>query len=384
MLPKAIQDYLEWMISAGYAQTTWDKYCRILLKFQKFAEERHIPEQEILTWKTMQAFQAHVQVGYARHAVRGLSRFLFDRGFISRPIYKDKIPLPEIFEDYVRFYEQTRQVGYMQVYRVRGTLSALAVYLQDQGVGLEDLDVFYVDSFLAERNKHYAPETRINQRSVLRGFLRYLYQERSILGKDLSALIQGPPVFAQSNPPKFLTPEQIKTLFQSIDTDHPVGLRSYAMVHLAFSLGLRPKEVCRVSLDDIFFQKEEVVIPERKNTRPATLPLPRTTIKALAAYLTMGRPKDPGHRYLLCSLRPPYGPLAPMSVSLAIKACFRKAKIPGSAYWLRHTYAQNLLEADASIFEVKDMLGHDILKTSKKYLHIHTKMMRKVLFDEEI
>jgi site-specific recombinase XerD len=60
----------------------------------------------------------------------------------------------------------------------------------------------------------------------------------------------------------------------------------------------------------------------------------------------------------------------------------RQAGINGTAYWLRHTYAQNLLESGASIFEIKQMLGHDKIETTKVYLHVHIKLMRSVLFDE--
>jgi site-specific recombinase XerD len=60
----------------------------------------------------------------------------------------------------------------------------------------------------------------------------------------------------------------------------------------------------------------------------------------------------------------------------------RKAGLCSTAYWLRHTYAQNLLETGASIYEIKEMLGHDSIETSQKYLHVHTKLMREVLFDE--
>jgi site-specific recombinase XerD len=62
----------------------------------------------------------------------------------------------------------------------------------------------------------------------------------------------------------------------------------------------------------------------------------------------------------------------------------RKAGLTASAYWLRHTYAQNLLEAGVSIFEIKEMLGHDSIESSRKYLHVHVKLMREVLFDETI
>jgi len=58
--------------------------------------------------------------------------------------------------------------------------------------------------------------------------------------------------------------------------------------------------------------------------------------------------------------------------------------LPGTVYWLRHTYAQNLLQAGLSIYEVKEMLGHTSIESTRRYLHIHIKLMREVLFDEKV
>jgi site-specific recombinase XerD len=62
----------------------------------------------------------------------------------------------------------------------------------------------------------------------------------------------------------------------------------------------------------------------------------------------------------------------------------RSVGLDAGPYWLRHTYAQNLLEAGASIYEVKEMLGHDSIESTRKYLNIHIELMRKVLFDETL
>ena len=42
-------------------------------------------------------------------------------------------------------------------------------------------------------------------------------------------------------------------------------------------------------------------------------------------------------------------------------------------------WAQNLLESGASIFEIKQMLGHDKIESTKVYLHVHIKLMRQFL-----
>ena len=67
-----------------------------------------------------------------------------------------------------------------------------------------------------------------------------------------------------------------------------------------------------------------------------------------------------------------------------LEEAMKQAGLPSSAYWLRHTYAQNLLLTGRSIFEVKEMMGHQNIQSTHRYLHIDIKLMRRVLFDEEL
>ena len=69
-------------------------------------------------------------------------------------------------------------------------------------------------------------------------------------------------------------------------------IRTYAIVLLAYTLGLRPVEISTITLDDISFRKRELTLSHRKGLNPVTLPLPEQTIKALAAYLTKARPQE--------------------------------------------------------------------------------------------
>lgn len=87
----------------------------------------------------------------------------------------------------------------------------------------------------------------------------------------------------------------------------------------------------------------------------------------------------PNHIFILLPL-----PATANTIGHHITKAMRKAGLNAMAYWMRHTDAQNLLEAGVSIFEIKEMLGHDKIKSTKKYLRVHTKQMRQVLFDETI
>ena len=67
-----------------------------------------------------------------------------------------------------------------------------------------------------------------------------------------------------------------------------------------------------------------------------------------------------------------------------IQEAMKKAGLKASPYWLRHSYAQHLLSSGASIYEIKQMLGHRHIESSRKYLHIHTDLMREVIIDEPL
>ncbi len=216
---------------------------------------------------------------------------------------------------------------------------------------------------------------------MLRGFLKYLYHERNIIKRDLAPLVVGRREYAQAKPPNFLRPQEVQKLFAGLTIGSASDIRTYAMVQLGYTMGLRPKEISRISLDDITFSTLLLAVTERKGKNPVELPMPEHTVKAIAAYVIGARPESE-HRRVFLNMLPPFRPMSPNGVGRHITKAMRKAGLSSTAYWLRHTYAQNLLEAGASIFEIKEMLGHDKIESTKLYLHVHIKLMRKVLFDE--
>jgi len=381
-LERAIDDYLQWMTSQGYAARTRESYKQMLNKFLGFIKHRRCEWDAIFTLDALKLFQKVRGIKHV-HAVKGLARYLFEHNKIRRPIEKPYQLLPDIYEQYLVYHAKSRQAPYRKIRQIRRVLSAFNDYLQRNTIKLSHLRIEHIDAFLTEFNVRFTPQTCRLYRCHLRGFLTYLYRQRRILHRDLAPLVIGAPLFAQAKPPQFLRPNEVKRLFDSLETSSAKELRNYAMVHLAYYLGLRPQEISLITLDDISFSKAELSLRVRKSNNPITLPLPDNTIKAIAAYIVGGRPKST-YRRLFLNLMAPHRPISAGMVGRYITDCLRKAALQATAYWLRHTYAQNLLEAGASIYEIKEMLGHDSIESSRKYLHIHILLMRKVLFDEKL
>ncbi len=292
--------------------------------------------------------------------------------------------LDQIRRDYLDHMLKIKESSPSQTCCRTKIIKAFDSYLQTSGVSLVNINIGHVDDFLARFNAPYAKSTQGVYRSCFRGFLHYLYNERHLIQQNLAPLVTGPPMFAQVKPPKFLRPGEVRQLFDHLPCATSKELRVYAQVHLAYYLGLRPIEISRLTLDDICFAKGLLNLENTKNAKPLQLPIPDEVIKAITAYIVGGRPKSQSRSLFLTSHCPPYRAVSAWLTRHDLTKALRAAGLPGTGYWLRHTFAQNMLEAGAGIFEIKEMMGHSIIDSTKVYLSIHKELMRRVLFDETV
>jgi site-specific recombinase XerD len=385
MLMEAILDYMRWVKSMDEHRggSSSIRYTQILIDFLIYVIHKGIAWEKMFTVQTLEAFQTYSGYKGAQRAIKTLSEYLFSQGKIDQPLQlkKPQSPLPDIYEHYFVYLAQSRQPSHLYLRQVRRVLVSFHQYLKSHDLTLAKINIEYLDAFMASFK--LSQNTRKTYRYHLRGFLKYLYHDQRIIKRDLAPLLLGPPQFAQRKLPKFLRPKQVKKLFDCLELSTPTQKRTYAMVHLAYSLGLRPVEISRITLDDISFKKRELALTKRKKGNPVTLPVPENTIKAIALYLSKDRPKSLS-RVLFLTHHFPYHPVSSNTVTGYISKAMKAAGLSSSAYWLRHTYAQNLLHIGRPIYEVKEMMGHQNIQSTHRYLHINTELMRKVLFDEEL
>jgi site-specific recombinase XerD len=383
-LAQAIGDYAKWVKDASKPKS----YTQTLMDFLVFAINNEMAWKDMFTLDTLNAFRNYSRFTGAHRAVIALSDYLFSQNRIDQPlevptppVFKPVVQLPDLYEQYLLFYKQTSRVSDNYLKRIRSLLARFHGHLQNQNIEISALGIEHIDAFLGGMN--LATNTKGVYRSQLRGFLKYLYHERKIIKRDLADLLAGPPIYARPKPPKFLRPNEVQKLFASLKLSTPGAIRTYAMVHLAYTMALRPVEISRITLNDISFTEKMLTIPERKGDRPITLPIAEKTMKAIAAYILRARVKTQ-HRHLFMTCKKPYRPLSPVTVISHIWKAMRDAGLSSSAYWLRHTYAQNLLLLGRPVYEIKEMLGHQDIQHTQRYLHIDTELMRKVLFNETL
>lgn len=382
-LRQAILDYSDWLSTTKKSKKNRLRCASILSDFLIFAINQDVAWKNMFTFDTFRAFRKHFVglKGVGSDLIR-FSKYLYEEGRISEPI---KIPnfqlnLPDIYEQYLRYLQQEKAVSKIYINSARRVLVSLNAHLEHHNIALSDLEIQHIDGFLAEFNKPFSTATRRIYRGKIRGFLKYLHNKK-LLDKDLGDLLVGPRIFNQKTPPRFLRPQEVKKFFSTFTLDTPSQIRTYAMALLAYSLGMRPDEIKNATLDDISFQRAEITIPKRKMSNPVVMPMPENTLKAVAAYVHKIRP-EAHYREVFLTFHKPYRPISINVVNHHISKIMKEAGLSSSAYWLRHSYAQSLLHIGRSIYDIKEMMGHGNIRSTQRYLHIHTELMRKVLFDE--
>ena len=183
--------------------------------------------------------------------------------------------LPVIYEDYLLYRKKYRHASDRLAIHIRRVLYVFDGYCQRNDIQLRSLKIDHVDAFRDECFNGFASATRRVYRIYLRGFLSYLYRERQVLTVDLAPLVTGRREYGRAKPPKFLRPAEVQQLFASLDPSSASGIRTYAMVHLAYSMGLRPIEISQLRLEDIGFSRQLMRVAARKGDNPLELAHPR-------------------------------------------------------------------------------------------------------------
>ena len=258
-------------------------------------------------------------------------------------------------------------------------LQSFVAYIAEQGIQhLDDVRPTAVLGYLIHlRNRGLTPKSRARHLVTLRGFFRFLHQEKR-LPRDPAALIELPK--AGRHLPGILSFDEIRSLLAVPPTDRPLGLRDAAMLELLYAAGLRVSELIQLKVMALNREAGYVRI-FGKGGKERVVPIGRTALKMLDRYLDQGRP------LLLKGLTSPFlfvarrgRPLSRQGFWKLLKKYAAQAGIrhPVSPHTLRHSFASHLLEGGADLRVVQIMLGHADIATTQIYTHVSMERLQAI------
>jgi len=165
--------------------------------------------------------------------------------------------------------------------------------------------------------------------------------------------------------PKHLKDEQIEILFK-----HLKGRRDQAMFTLMLRCGLRVEEVAHLSLGNMDLKRRMLLIQDGKGAKDRMVYLSNDALHALLEYLRV-RPANQGRKVFLVEKGPLSGqPLSIRGIQKRMEYYARKTNLRISCHHLRHTMATQMLNADADLPTIQDLLGHNSIRTTQRYCRV--------------
>jgi site-specific recombinase XerD len=216
----------------------------------------------------------------------------------------------------------------------------------------------YVDHLLRKRR---TPKTITCHLQTIRLFFDYLMNEEGISMVNPVTRIS---LRLPKPLPRHLQDDQVRRLLAGI-TD----LRDRAMFMLMLRCGLRVQEVAELTVDAVEYQRRQIFVSNGKGGKDRVVYVSEDARSALLAYLAKRSSKAKG--LFLVQKGPMRGkPLSVRGIQKRIEYYARKNKLNVSCHRLRHTMATQLLNADADLATIQDLLGHGQITTTQRYCRV--------------
>ncbi len=216
----------------------------------------------------------------------------------------------------------------------------------------------YVDHLLRKRR---TPKTITCHLQTIRLLFDYLMNEE---GRSMGNPVTRISLRLPKPLPRHLKDDQVGQLFAVI-TD----LRDRAMFMLMLRCGLRVEEVAQLTVDAVEYQRRQIFVFHGKGAKDRVVYMSEDACSALLAYLAKRSSKAKG--LFLVQKGPMKGnPISVRGIQKRIEYYARKSELNVSCHRLRHTMATQLLNADADLATIQDLLGHGQITTTQRYCRV--------------
>lgn len=282
-------------------------------------------------------------------------------------------------ERFIRFLAAEKGLSVAYQLSVRQTLEEFARFLETEKTDLSRVDIGKLTEFLRHLQARGMARSSMRVEMVhLRIFFRWL-SGMGILEKDPSAFLEMPRQGLSL--PHVLDQQTVSALLESIDVqDVPLGCRDRALLEMIYACGMRVSEVISCKLES-FDADDAFVRVLGKGDKTRLVPVGRSALEALKAYLEKGRPKlvRPGTKsYLFLTVRG--RPLTRERVRQVLQERAKAAGIEQHVFphILRHSFATHLLENGADLRIIQEMLGHADISTTQIYTHLEQQRLNAI------
>ena len=293
----------------------------------------------------------------------------------------------------------------------REKLKPFLVYLHAHGHTLDETDPRIIadyqaanfEAISAKTGQRLSCSSQINRLTTLKNFFRFLHHTGKIALDPCSVIVL--PRLPKLLPPVLLKPAEVLRLLKQPDVHNPLGFRDRTILETFYATGLRLSELIALTVDDLNFTENLITVRCGKDARARLVPMGAHAADWLQRYLHDVRPVllQPATSKELTPINqePRTTSKAPRTTNQELPTLFlnrfakplqkngwhkklleyiRMARLDPafSTHAFRHMLATQMLEGGADTRHVQELLGHENLSTTQRYLHIAKGELKKV------
>lgn len=287
--------------------------------------------------------------------------------------------------------QRMRGVSRHTILSYRDSLQLFFCYLADakgrdvSKLQLDDITENNVLAFLdhLETVRKNSEATRNSRLTSIKSFCRYLIRKDTTHSAEYGLIVsitgkKGPkPIIP------YFEPAEVKLLLDQVNQDELLGLRDYALIQFLYNTGVRVSEALSISVGVLQLVSPSQVQVQGKGRKDRICPLWRSTAVLLKRYIA--RWKLGAESPLFCNAR--RHPLTTSGIAYILNErletaqekhpVLRNRKI--TPHVMRHSCACALLQAGVDLVTVRDLLGHESVRTTNRYTRANMKTKRQAL-----
>lgn len=240
----------------------------------------------------------------------------------------------------------------------------------------EDINLITVkdiDKYLTHINKDYASKSLQRKIVSLRQYYKFLVTEGYVKDNlmDNFDLPKLPKTL-----PEVLTIDEIHTILKSINISNAVGIRNYTMISVLINTGMRVSELVDLRTGDINLRAKMVKVLG-KGDKERLIPIDDETVDILKGYMNNERKELNKESSNLLFLTQRGKPVSRSNFYAILKKLTLESGVRShvTPHMLRHTFATTMLEGEADLRSIQELLGHSDISTTTIYTHVSNKKM---------
>lgn len=289
-------------------------------------------------------------------------------------------PIGDIITDHVSHAKNLYNLATETVRSYQLYLSVFLRYLNENKISSPEE---FSPALLISFTKSLADYSAVTRHLIIlktNQFLKYLH-DHQLIPIDYSRILPKANYVRQPKLPSFFSSQEIQQLLNSIDRANPNGKRDYAMILLVVMLGLRCSDVSNLKFDNILWERQQIILHQKKTRQLLQLPLLPDVGDAIIDYLKYGRPQS-SLSYIFLRQVPPYENMDDNVLHAILKKYLNRAGIKyderrHGPHALRHSLAVQLLSKETPLPVISAVLGHATSDTTINYLRVDVTSLRK-------